>query len=67
MITSTSGGSDQDTEDNILRIRPYMTAGIKMLITFVELIQSFLTLQTVLVFGIVYWIGSVYLDYGEVN
>ena len=31
----------------------------------VELVQSFLTMQTILVFGLVYWIGSVYLDYGD--
>ena len=45
--------------------RIYLIAGINMMFTSVEIIQSFLTMQTVLVFGIVYWIGSVYLDYGD--
>ena len=45
--------------------RSFLIAGINLLFTSVELIQSFLTMQTILVFGVVYWIGSVYLDYGD--
>ena len=45
--------------------RSILIAGVNLLFTSVELIQSFLTMQTILVFGVVYWIGSVYLDYGD--
>ena len=45
--------------------RSYLAAGINLMLTIVDIIQSFLTLQTVLAFGIVYWVGSVYLDYGD--
>ena len=45
--------------------RSYLAGGINLMLTIVDIIQSFLTLQTVLAFGIVYWVGSVYLDYGD--
>ena len=45
--------------------RSFIIAGIHLIFTSIELVQSFLTMQTILVFGVVYWIGSVYLDYGE--
>ena len=46
-------------------LRSFVIAGINLVLTSVELVQSFLTMQTILVFGLVYWIGSVYLDYGD--
>ena len=46
-------------------IRSYLIDGVNLMFTSVEIIQSFLTMQTVFVFGIVYWIGSIYLDYGD--
>ena len=51
--------------EDITPMRSFLIATINLIFTSIELVQSFLTMQTILVFGIVYWIGSVYLDYGD--
>ena len=51
--------------EDISPLRSFLIATINLIFTSIELVQSFLTMQTILVFGIVYWIGSVYLDYGD--
>ena len=55
----------QNGIEELSPLRSFLIAGFNLMFTSVELVQSFLTMQTILVFGVVYWIGSVYLDYGD--
>lgn len=63
LILPTPGVNGNEVDPNWYRA--YLTSAIQAFFGFIDVVQSYFTVQSVIAIGLAYWVGTVYLDYGN--